>query len=83
MAGAIHFVARSKPPHIGQFWCFHVSKFPTRGIRLPDSVECSQQPLPPPRYRGRNKRLLCLSVVMARRPERSEEEILSEKVLLK
>ncbi len=46
MAGAIHFVPRSKPPHIGQFWCFHVSKFPTRGTRLPDPVDCSQQPLP-------------------------------------
>jgi len=46
MAGAIHFVALSKPPQIGQFWCLHVSKFPTRGIRLPDPVDYSQQLLP-------------------------------------
>jgi hypothetical protein len=32
MTGAIHFVLWSKPPHVGQFWYFHVPfSFPQAG----------------------------------------------------
>jgi hypothetical protein len=31
MTSTIHFVLRTKPTHVGQFWFLHASSFPQAG----------------------------------------------------
>ena len=57
MAGTIHFVPRSKPPHINQFWCFHLSNLPTRRAQIARARWIAQTVLAPPRYHGRTARM--------------------------